>query len=412
MLPLIIPIGALLLGVALLLLGNGLLNTLLALRGSMEGYNDSLMGFIMSGYFVGFFMGTFIALPLVNRIGHIRAFAFCAALTSCTALLHVIFVNPYMWLLLRVMTGGLIVILYTVIESWLTAQTSRELRGRVFAIYMVVNLGALTIAQQLLRLDSPLTFLLFALSAMLISVSLAPVTLTRLPQPKITNATRLKFKTIYALAPIAVVASALSGLAMGGFWGMVAIYANHAGLDVTGVGTFMSCAILGGAIFQYPMGRYSDKHDRRKVLAVITACASFAAILLGVLSYAGSWVLLAIAIYGGLTFTVYPVVVAHLGDHLEPENMLPGVTGVLLLYGIGAAIGPALAGQLMHLFGYQALPVYFFAMQLLLAIYATMKYKQDKEPVPENASPFVPMVRTSPTVLNMMPEEEITTSVD
>ncbi len=410
MLPLIIPIGALLLGVALLLLGNGLLNTLLALRGSMEGYSDSLMGLIMSGYFVGFFVGTFVALPLINRIGHIRAFAFCAALTSSTALLHVIFVNPYVWMLLRVMTGMLLVTLYTVIESWLTAQTSKELRGRVFAIYMVVNLGALTIAQQLLRLDNPFSFVLFALAAMLISVSLAPVTITRLTQPKISNAPRLKFKTIYSIAPIALVASGLSGLAMGGFWGMAAIYASHSGLDVTGVATFMSCAILGGALFQYPMGRYSDKHDRRKVLIAVSVCASFAAILLAMLSYYGAWILLAIAIYGGLAFTVYPVVVAHLADHLEPEYILSGVSGLLLLYGIGAAIGPALAGKLMHVFGHQALPFYFFVMQLLLAIYTIIKFKQDAEPAPENASPFVPMVRTSPTALNMMPEEHISTA--
>ncbi|MFT5397089.1 MAG: MFS family permease [Gammaproteobacteria bacterium] len=410
MLPLIIPIGALLLGVALLLLGNGLLNTLLALRGSIEGYDDSLMGLIMSGYFVGFFMGTFAAMPLINRIGHIRAFAFCAALTSCMSLLHVLFVNPYVWMLLRVMTGALLVTLYTVIESWLTAQTTKELRGRVFAIYMVVNLGALTIAQQLLRLDTSFSFVLFALAAMLISVSLAPVTITRLAQPIISNAPRLKFKTIYALAPIAVIGSALSGLAMGGFWGMAAIYANHAGLDVAGVATFISCAILGGALFQYPMGRYSDKHDRRKVLAVITLFASFAAILLAVLSHYGAWILFAVAIYGGLTFTVYPVIVAHLADHLEPENMLSGVSGLLLLYGIGAALGPALAGQLMHVFGYQALPFYFFIMQFLSAIYALKKYREHGAESVQHASPFVPMVRTSPTALNMMTEEQIPTS--
>lgn len=407
MLPLIIPIGALLFGIALLLLGNGLLNTLLAVRGNLEGYSDSMMGFIMSGYFVGFFIGTFLAIPLISRIGYIRTFAFCAALISSSALLHVLFVNPYFWMTLRVMTGTLLVILYTVVESWLTAQTPIEQRGRVFAVYMIVNLGALTAAQQLMRFDSPLSFVLFAIAAMLISAGLAPVTLTRLAQPVIKNTTRLTFKTLYGLAPIAVVASTFSGLAMGAFWGMAPIYGIHVGLEVNSVATFMSCAILGGAICQYPMGRYSDKHDRRKVLAVISFLACLAAIVLAFSAYVGFSLLLAIAIYGGLAFSVYPVAIAHLVDQLEPEDNLPGVSGLLLLYGIGAALGPALAGQLMHFFGHQALPFYFFLTQLLLAIYTVQTYRLHKEEQPEHASQFVPMVRTSPSALNMMPDEEI-----
>jgi MFS family permease len=409
MLPLIIPIGALLFGIALLLLGNGLLNTLLALRGSMEGYSDGLMGFILSGYFVGFFTGTFLAIPLISRIGYIRAFAFCAALISCSALLHVLYVNPYFWLILRVITGMLLVILYTVVESWLTAHTPTEQRGRVFAVYMVVNLGALTIAQQLLRLDSPLSFTLFAIAAMLISAGLAPVAITRLAQPVITNTNRLKFKTLYSLAPVAVVGSFFSGLAMGAFWGMSPIYAIHVGLEVNGVATFMSCAILGGAICQYPMGRYSDKHDRRKVLAVVSIFASIAALILALSGHFGSLLYLSIAIYGGLAFSVYPVAIAHLVDQLESENNLAGVSGLLLLYGIGASLGPALAGQLMYLLGYQALPLYFFITQLVLGLYIIRIYLLDKEKQPQHASHFVPMVRTTPAVLDMMPDEEIKT---
>ena len=410
MLPLIIPIGALLSGVALLLLGNGLLNTLLAVRGSMEGYSDSLMGIVMSGYFVGFFIGTFIAIPLISRIGYIRTFAFCAALISCSALLHVLIVNPYVWILLRIATGTLLVILYTVVESWLTGHTPTEQRGRVFAVYMVVNLGALTLAQQILRLDSPLSFTLFAIAAMLISAGLAPVTITRLTQPVITNTQRLKFQALYSLAPVAVAGSLFSGLAMGAFWGMTPIYGIHVGLEVNGIATFMSCAILGGALCQYPMGRYSDRHDRRKVLAVVSFSASIAALLLAISGYFNFMLYLSVAIYGGLAFSVYPVAIAHLVDQLKPENNLAGVSGLLLLYGIGAAFGPALSGQLMHFLGHQALPLYFFIMQLTLGVYILRICYLNKENKAEHASQFVPMVRTTPTVLDMMPDEEIKSS--
>ena len=194
---------------------------------------------------------------------------------------------------------------------------------------------------------------------------------------------------------------------MGAFWGMSPIYAIHVGLEVNEVATFMSCAILGGALCQYPMGRYSDRHDRRIVLAVITFLASIAALLLALSAYLGFLLLFAVAIYGGLVFSVYPVAIAHLVDQIEPQDNLAGVSGLLLLYGIGASLGPALAGQLMHFFGHQALPFYFFITQLVTAIYIVRTYKMDREKQPEHASQFVPMVRTSPSVLDMMPDDEI-----
>lgn len=407
MLPLILPVGALLVGVSLLLLGSGLLNTLLALRGGFEGYSDSLMGLIMSGYFVGFFVGTFLALPLIQRIGHIRTFAFCAALASCSTLLHVVLVQPWAWVLLRILTGTALVILYTVIESWLNGQTPPAQRGRVFAVYMVVNLLSLALAQQLLQFGSPMAFPLFAIAAILTTVSLIPVTWTRLAQPEVGLVARMGLRALYRAAPVAVAAAILSGLAMGAFWGMGALYARRIGFDNDGVAMFMTCAIIGGAVFQFPLGRYSDTHDRRRVLMVVTGLAAGVAILLALASSSVTFTLLLIAVYGGLAFALYPVSVAHLIDHLEPGSILAGGSGLLLLHGIGAAIGPALAGQLMDGLGSEALPVYFAAMQLLLCGFAAYNLhgKATEEPS-DHPAHFVPMVRTTPTVLEMLPDEQ------
>ncbi|HAG96327.1 MAG: MFS transporter [Pseudomonadales bacterium] len=405
-----LPIGALLLGVALLLLGGGLLNTLLAIRGGLEGYSDSSMGWIMSGYFVGFFIGTFLALPIIQRIGHIRTFAFCAAIAACSVLLHVLLVNPVGWLLLRVVTGSSLVILYTVIESWLNGYTPSEQRGKVFSIYMVVNLGSLALAQQLLRLDSPSAFTLFALGAILVTLSVLPVTWTRLAQPEVSKVSKVKYGDLYRVAPVAMAGALLSGLAMGAFWGMSAVYGRRIGLDSNSVATFISCAIVGGALLQFPLGRYSDTHDRRKVLAVVCCGAALAALLLALLSMAGQWVMLAIALYGGMAFAVYPVCVAHLSDHLDAESMLSGSSGILLLHGVGAAIGPALAGQLMGVLGPQALPIYFVCMQMLLAVFTAVHLRKKVEDPSEHPSHFMPMVRTTPTALEMLPDEEITSA--
>lgn len=406
MLTLVVPITALLMGVSLLLLGSGLLNTLLAIRGGLEGYADNTMGFIMSGYFFGFFIGTFLALPLIQRVGHIRTFACCAAIASCSVLLHELSVHPLSWLLLRVMTGAVLVILYTVIESWLNAQTSGSQRGRVFAVYMAVNLGSLAIAQQLLRLGSAESFLLFAVSAILVSISLVPITLTRIKQPEVSVVPRLKLSAIYRFSPVAAAGALLSGLAMGGFWGMGAIYAGRIGLDSHGVATFMSFAILGGALFQFPLGRYSDTHDRRKVLAVVTLLAAVAAALLWITSLFGYWVYLAAALYGGFAFAIYPVSVAMLMDKLEPENILSGASSLLFLHGVGAAVGPALAGQLMSWMGSQALTLYFVAMQMVLCLFAVRNLQNSMTVTSDQPAHFVPMVRTTPTVLEMLPDEE------
>lgn len=418
MIRLIVPIISLLTGVALLLLGTGLLNTLLALRGNLEGYTASKLGLIMSGYFVGFFIGTFVALPLIQRIGHIRTFAFCAAMISGSVLLHSLLVSPWAWFLIRILTGTMIVVLYTVIEGWLNGQTPPEKRGRVFSIYMAVNLGALALAQQLVRIASPAEFTLFAISALLLSCSLAPVTLTRLAQPVVSDISRMPLKTLYGIAPVAVAASLLSGLAMGAFWGLGAVYAGRIGLASNDVATFMSCAIIGGVLGQFPLGRYSDSHDRRWVLVATSLVAVSAAMLLIALSAAGRWVMLAISLYGAMAFATYPVAVAHMIDHLPREKMLAGGSALLLVHGVGAALGPALAGQCMQWFGVHALPAYFAVMQSALVLFAiakigtAQKLREGLTELTENVGHFVPMLRTTPTALEMVPDEQMQAEVD
>ncbi|MCB1836258.1 MAG: MFS transporter [Alcanivoracaceae bacterium] len=413
MLPLIAPLFALLAGVALLLLGSGLLNTVLVLRGSAEGYSDGMLGFIMSGYFVGYFVGTHMALSVITRVGHIRAFAICAAVAASSVLLHVVFVDPWFWMLLRVITGAALVMLYTVIESWLNGQTTAAHRGQVFAVYMVVNLIALALAQQMLRLDEPTSFLLFAVASILVTLSLVPVAWTRFAQPVIHEVRQMRFAELRSIAPVAVAGALSSGLAMGAFWGLAPLYAGHIGLYSDHIATFMSCAIIGGALFQYPLGRFSDTHDRRRVLRVIALTATLAALLLIVTSNAGLLVLVAMFVYGGLAFAVYPVAVAHLIDQLEAQDILAGGTALLLVHGIGAAIGPALAGQLMSWWGAQALPLYFALAQGLLALFVWRHERvSGAVEVAPQPSPFVPMLRTTPTALEMLPEEEVEPSAD
>jgi len=404
MIPLILPIGALLAGVALLILGVGLLNTILALRSNIEGYGDSIIGMIMSSYFVGFFIGTYAALPLVRRIGHIRAFASCASVVSVCVLLHQMLVDPYAWMLIRVMTGTGLVILYTVIESWLNGQTSAEHRGKVFAVYMIVNLCALALAQQLVLLDPDITFLLFALASVLISLSLVPVTWTRMQQPAIHHVGKIELRKLWRNAPVAVFGSILSGVAMGSFWGLAAVYGVRVGLSNAQVASFVTSAVVGGALCQLPLGRFSDQQDRRRVLMLISLSAGLFAILLALWGNQGVWPFLMIAAYGAMSFAIYPVAVAHMVDHLDSSEMLAGGSGMLLLHGIGAVIGPALCGQLMQWFAPWSLPAFWAVANLVLAAFAWWVLYTGREENPaEHAADFVPMVRTTPTALELLP---------
>ncbi|MEH6566536.1 MAG: MFS transporter [Halopseudomonas sp.] len=402
MIRLLVPIGALLTGVALLLLGTGLFNTLLALRGSAEGFADQTLGLLGSAYFAGFILGTFICPRLIRRMGHVRAFTFLAAAEAVCVLIHVLWVQPGMWLVLRVITGVALVGIYTVIESWLNTTAPPERRGQIFACYMAVNLGSLALAQQLLRWDSPLAFTLFAIAAILIMLAVMPVAATRLAQPVITDTPALSLKRLWQAAPVACAGALLSGLAMGGFWGLGAVYAGRMGMDTGEIAGFVSLVIIAGALAQWPMGRLCDRIDRRKALALISGMAAVGGLLMAALGPFGQWLLVAAAVFGAGSFAVYPAVVAHLIDHLHQEDILSGNAALLMLHGVGAAIGPALAGWFMGLTSPAALPVTFFLMFGLCSLYALWQSRQGSDQIVDEAAHYVPMVRTSTAVLEMM----------
>jgi MFS family permease len=400
---LLAPIGSLLGGVAFLLLGHGLLNTLLTLRGIAEGYSTGLIGLLMSGYFAGFLVGTWLAPSLIRRIGHIRTFAFYAALASIAVLLHVLVVNPWVWLVLRVTYGVALVTLYMVIESWLNAQVSGEKRGQVFALYMPVNLGSLAAAQQLLSLDSPMNFTLFALAAILICAALMPITLTRQAQPAQPDMPATDLLQLARIAPLPLMAAGISGLTLGGFWGLAPVYASQSGFDAAGVGLMMSITILGGALLQWPIGLFSDKHDRRKVMLWVVAIAAVLAGLITPLT-AGPMLLGVMFLWGGLAFSIYSIAVAQMVDQLHPDEILSGSSGLLLANGFGAAFGPVVAGGLMSFFGPKALPVFFAVTLAALAIYSYFRSRRVVDLITEPHGHFTPILRTSHTVLELMPD--------
>jgi MFS family permease len=396
------PLLSLLNGVALLLLGTGLFNTLITLRAISEGFSETVIGLLTSGYFAGYLLGSWVTVPLIRRIGHIRAFALCAALATIVTLLHVVLVDPWVWLMLRLLFGIVVVTLYMVIESWLNAKATGDKRGQVFAVYMFVNLGALTVAQQLLHLESAQSFLLFALAAMLICAAAVPITLTRQAQPTLPEVPNIHVPQLFRVSRLAVVSAALAGLALSAFWGLAPLYASHRGFDASEVASLMSVTILGGALLQWPIGLFSDTHERPVVLLWIAGLATLVSLVMSQLP-ASTALWIAAFIWGGLTFSLYSVTVTHMIDRLPPEDVLAGTTGLLVINGFGAAIGPLVAGAVMGWLGPQGLPLFHAITLGTLTLFTFLRIGQVRE-LAKSHTPHVTMLRTSQTVLEMMPE--------
>lgn len=403
----IISVTTLLFGMALMLAGNGLVSTLLGVRGGLEGFSSTVLGLIMAGYFTGFVAGTFIVPRMIRGTGHVRTFAALASICSVTVLLHGLYPNPLVWFLARAMAGVCIVGIYIVIESWLNEQTSNEQRGHIFSAYMTTTLLGLGIGQLLLLAGDVNTLQLFALASVLMSLGLVPVALTRVKEPPIVEAHRLGLRKLYEASPLGVVGALFAGVGTGAFWGLAPVMAAGIGLNPVGISGFMSLSILGGALVMWPIGRLSDRLDRRKVLAWICLMTGIAAIsALWLISWDSRLILLGGFLYGATAFSMYSLSASHTNDHIEAEHMLEATSSLQLLYGAGAIAGPLSAGFLMQRFGPTALLIFMGISALVPAGFARWRM-WIRPPVPlDEQSDWVPQFATSPAALEMHPEAE------
>ncbi|WP_119153188.1 MFS transporter [Caldimonas tepidiphila] len=404
---LLIPLSSLLSGAGLLVVGVGLLFSLLGLRAGLAEFSGLVTGLIMSAYFSGYILGTYVCPAVIRHVGHIRAFAAMASLASLAStmpLLHALWVDPWFWGLLRLVTGVCLVGLYIVIESWLNTLAPSHGRGKVFAAYMAVTFVALALGQWLILVGDKLGFVPFALISVLFSFALLPITLTRVAEPVSVSPPRLGLRRLYEISPLGLAGAVVSGMLNGAFLGMGAVYAQAVGFTDAGVATFMAATILGGAVFQWPLGHFSDSHDRRHVMLSVCIGGAALALLGFFLSRGSEQALIALGIvYGGLVFALYGLSVAHVNDLIDASRLLEVTGGLLLLHGTGAAFGPTVAGALMDALGPASLMLYFALVLAALAVFAAWRIRA-KPAVPESEkSGYVVMSGSSPAVLQMDP---------
>ncbi len=388
---------ALLLGMGLVMLGNGLQGPLLGVRALIEGFSPSLTGVVMSTYFIGFVFGAKFAPVLVMRVGHVRVFAALASIVSASALLHAVYLLPIAWILMRFVTGACFSGLYIVAESWLNESISNATRGKLLSAYMVVNLGGMGSGPMLLSMGDPAGSNLFIIVSILFSISLVPILMTVGPIPAFETHRTMRLSQIIKDAPLGVVGCFITGVSNGAIIGLGAVYAEILGFTLTQVSLFMSSAILGGVFFQWPVGHASDIFDRRIVLTAVTFIASIAAAFTfaikpgNILSYSAL-----IGVIGGMSFPMYSLVLAMVNDRLTTDQMVAASSSLVLIVGIGAFLGAGAAGEAIDRMGAPGFMVLLSVIHASLGVFALCRMLIVPTVPLEQQGPSVYIPRTSP----------------
>ncbi|MFC4352457.1 MFS transporter [Fodinicurvata halophila] len=403
------PLFALLLSVALLLLGNGLLGTLLPVRAQFENFTDVMIGGLGSSYFLGFGLGCVLGPYLIRRAGHIRTFAALAAVVASIPLLHTMFPSPWIWVALRVIAGLCLAGLYTTIESWLNQGSTNETRGRILSIYIMVNLAAVTAGQFLLNLDSPLSFRLFALITVVMALSVVPVALTRTIAPTPPSTINLRLLRLYRLSPVGMIGALLVGASNGIFWGVAPAYISGLGKDTATVANFMALAVISGAIAQWPLGRLSDFIDRRWVLVIGCIGTTIGSVGLWLFGQFEPWLMIFGALFGAMALSMYALCVAHTNDYVDAADSVETSSSLLLTFAVGAVIGPLVGSYVMSQVGPGGLFLTAGSFALMLASFTVYRIRM-KAPVPaDERENFVYMEpQTSAAVFELDPRSDYT----
>jgi MFS family permease len=400
-------IAALLLSTAFFLMAGGLVGTLTPLRASLEGFSNIAIGAMGAWYFTGFVAGCFAGPHLLARVGHIRAFAVAAAAVSAFVTLQPIFISPLVWFVIRGATGFGIAILFMTVESWLNDRADNHSRGRILSLYMMVNWLGLLTGQWLLLLAEPQSFRLFSAVSVLYCLCVVPMGLTRLPAPQLRPAPQINIDRIFHLAPVGAAGCLTVGLANGAFWTLAPLYTQSLGFSERGLALFMSVFIAGGAVVQWPLGRLSDRMDRRWIIAGACSAASACGIAIGFFGWliAGFPALFFALVFalGASMLPLYSLSIAHANDRL-PRSEFVEISAGLLMLSAGASIpAPLLASFVISAAGASSLFLYTAIAHAGLAFFAFTRMKLREPPFAETRELFAASPQGSPAALPLDP---------
>ena len=407
---------ALFTGFAVIMISHGFQGNLLGIRAVLENFNFIATGTMMSGYFVGYFIGARIVPNLISTVGHIRVFAAFASIASLAVLMHSVFIHPVTWFFLRVITGFSMVVIYTVAESWLNDRSSNKNRGKVLSIYMIILYGSIGFGMFLLNFSKPENFQPFILISVIFSCALIPILLTKRKAPTFKKITTMNMRDLYNASPLGAVCALLFGATQSAFFMLLAVYGASMNFSIFEISFVTFLVGISGAISQYPVGYLSDKLDRRTVIIYSSFGASIFAIMAIFsvktmflpegLASSKSWFFIFLVLFSFCSLPIFSQILAHTNDFITKDKFVAAGAAVQFTFGLGAMTGPILCSFIMDLMGPNGFFIFHIFFHLIIGFFGIHRMKA--RPVKENPdSQFVPVPQTiTPIGLELNPTTE------
>lgn len=402
---------ALLFGMMLLMVGNGLHGTLLGVRGEIEQFTTFQMSIVMSAYFVGFLGASRMAPEMIRRVGHVRVFAALASFISAVLVLFPLIANPWIWAVGRLIIGFCFCGVYVTAESWLNNAATNENRGQSLSLYMIIQMLGLVVGQGLLILADPGGYVLFIVISILVSLSFAPILLSITPTPAFETTNPMQLKKLVLTSPLGCVGMFLLGGVFSVQFGMASVFGAEISLSLAEISAFAAAFYIGAMLVQYPVGWMSDRMDRRQLIMGLSVLGSGGALLAIIAGSNFIALLLSAFLIGGMSNPLYSLLIAHTNDYLDFDDMASASGGLLFINGVGAISGPLIVGWVMQSYGPFG---YFLIIALLLgtlALYAAYRTTRRAAPSVEDANSYTPVLPTaSPVALELAQEFAIETA--
>ena len=376
----------LLMGVLLLMVGNGIQGTLLGIRGNLEGFTTYQLSYVMAAYFAGFLFGSWAAPRMIRRVGHVRVFAALGSFISAILVIYPVYPDWVVWTALRVLAGFCFSGIYITAESWINNTASNETRGQALSAYMIVQMLGIIASQVLLNLPDTSGFALFIIPSVLVSLAFMPILLAPTPAPAFDSTRRLPFRDLFRISPLGCAGMLLTGGVFSAMFGMASVWGAQEGLGVRDISIFVGALYVGGLVLQYPIGFLSDRMDRRMLIMVLSCVAAL--VMLGATFLPLSFhALIGVAlILGGITNPVYALLIAYTNDFLPRDQMAAASAGLIFLNGFGAIFGPTATGWMMETIGPRGFFLFIGILYIALAGYAV--YRMTRRAAPQVTGAF------------------------
>ncbi len=368
-------VWALLLGMLLLQIGNGMQGSLLGVRGKIEGFSTFELSIVTSAYFLGFLGGSKWTPEFIRRVGHVRVFAALGSFISAILILYPTITDPWVWTILRVGVGFCFSGVYVTAESWLNNSSDNANRGQALSLYMVAQMTGIVVGQGLLNVGDPGGYLLVGIPSVLVSISFAPILLSISPTPPFETAKPMTILELYRFSPTGIVGMLIMGALFSAQFGMSAVYGASVGLSVAEISVFVSSIFVGALVLQFPVGWLSDRMDRRRLILILALFGAGGAVI-GAAFGGFQAMLVAGFIVGGVSNPLYSMLIAYTNDYLEPDDMAAASGGLIFANGLGAIAGPLVTGWVMTRFGPEGFWVYLLALMIILALYTAYRMTQ------------------------------------